>query len=103
MHDARDLTYNCDLRAALVERTQEGQRVEPDGVISTSGARHIIGVLVRPASKRAAPRLLGQMASSSLESPHRCARVSFRHAQHTVGIAAQDGHRLIPGLLPSSS
>jgi hypothetical protein len=39
MHDARDLTHDGDLRAVLVERTQERQWVEPDGVISTRGAR----------------------------------------------------------------
>jgi hypothetical protein len=46
VHDARDLTYHCNLGALLIERAQARNQVEPEGVISGGSADYLVGVVI---------------------------------------------------------
>jgi len=71
VHDARHLADDHHLSAVSVQRPQQWQRIEPDGVIGRDGSGHIVGlVMTEPASFPAARRRT-QPADRLIQPPDR--------------------------------
>jgi hypothetical protein len=52
MQDAGDLPHDDHTCTALMESTQEGERVEPNGVVCRDRAVHFVGFIVMQADSR---------------------------------------------------